>query len=104
MMNNNHILSRTFRLLISVFFLAGVRVQQAFSRMLGGTPTATCIVLYYHSIAPEYRKGFGKQMDMVLRFTNPIDGEHVPTLLPGVHYSVITFDDGFEDVIENALP
>jgi peptidoglycan/xylan/chitin deacetylase (PgdA/CDA1 family) len=104
MMNHDHILSRTFRLLISVFFLAGVRVQQAFSRMLGRTPTATCVVLYYHSIAPEYRKVFGKQMDMVLRFTNPIDGEHLPELLPGIRYSVITFDDGFEDVIENALP
>jgi peptidoglycan/xylan/chitin deacetylase (PgdA/CDA1 family) len=104
MTNHDNIRSRALRLLISIFFFAGIRVRQAFSQMLGGTPTATCIVLYYHSIASEYRKVFAKQMDMVLRFTNPIDPEHLPPLLPGRHYSVITFDDGFQDAVENAVP
>jgi len=73
-------------------------------RLLGRTPYTSCIVLYYHSIAPEQRDAFAQQMDIVLRLTKPIDGEHVPTLAAGEHYSVITFDDGFEDVVENAVP
>ena len=104
MANRAHLPSRVLNLFISVAFFAGVMLRRAFARMLGRTASATCIILYYHSIAAEYRKAFAQQMDTVLRLTTPIDGEHVPRLLPGKYYSVITFDDGFQDAIENAVP
>jgi len=102
--NSAKLPSRVLKLFISVGFFAGVLFRRAFLRVLGRTPPATCIILYYHSIAPEYRKAFAKQMDVVMRLTTPIDGERVPRLVPGKHYSVITFDDGFQDTIENAVP
>jgi peptidoglycan/xylan/chitin deacetylase (PgdA/CDA1 family) len=43
-------------------------------------------------------------MDTVLRLTTVIDGEQEPKLLPGNRYSAITFDDAFQDAIENAVP
>jgi len=104
MANRVHLPSRVLKLFISVGFYAGVKLGRAFSRMLGRTPSATCIILYYHSVAPEYRQAFARQMDLVSRLTTPIDGEHEPRLLPGKYYSFITFDDGFQDAVENAVP
>ena len=36
--------------------------------------------------------------------TEPISIQGVPKLLPGRRYSAITFDDGFETTIDNAIP
>jgi peptidoglycan/xylan/chitin deacetylase (PgdA/CDA1 family) len=72
--------------------------------MLGRSPSAICIVLYYHSIAAAHRASFAKQMDLVARLTKPISTAQVPMLLPGRRYCAITFDDGFEDAVENAVP
>jgi peptidoglycan/xylan/chitin deacetylase (PgdA/CDA1 family) len=87
-----------------VAYFAGVKLGRGLLRVCGKTPDPTCIVLYYHSIAPECRKAFARQMDTVLRLTTPIDGEQAPALLPGRYYSVITFDDAFQDAMENAVP
>lgn len=43
-------------------------------------------------------------MDVVARSTVPISVERVPELLAGKRYSAVTFDDGFENVITNAIP
>jgi peptidoglycan/xylan/chitin deacetylase (PgdA/CDA1 family) len=43
-------------------------------------------------------------MDVVASLAQPISIEHVPKLLPGKLYSAITFDDGFENIIDNAIP
>jgi len=73
-------------------------------RMWGREPDATCVVLYYHSIPDSHRKAFARQLDVIASLTIPISIEHVPGLLPGKRYSAITFDDGFEDTIDNAVP
>jgi len=43
-------------------------------------------------------------MDILLQLSTPISIERIPDLLPGRSYSAITFDDGFESVISNAVP
>jgi peptidoglycan/xylan/chitin deacetylase (PgdA/CDA1 family) len=73
-------------------------------RLLDREPNATCVILYYHSVPDEQKQAFTHQMDIVERLTVPISIERVPQLLPGRRYCSITFDDGFEDVISNALP
>jgi peptidoglycan/xylan/chitin deacetylase (PgdA/CDA1 family) len=104
MANGQKMSSRILKFLISLGYIVCILFKRALLRLLGRTPSASCIVLYYHSIAPEQRNAFAQQMDVVLRLTRPIDGEHVPSLEAGERYSVTTFDDGFEDVIENAVP
>jgi len=104
MANRYSLPSRVLKLGISVVFFAGVVLRRMCTRMIGGTPAATSVILYYHSIAAEHRAAFARQMDTVLRLTMPIDEENVPSIVPGRYYSVITFDDGFEDAVENAVP
>ena len=73
-------------------------------RALGRTPKATCVVLYYHSVPDLNQSAFARQMDVVARLSVPISLERIPHLMAGKRYSAITFDDGFEDNIRNAVP
>jgi peptidoglycan/xylan/chitin deacetylase (PgdA/CDA1 family) len=73
-------------------------------RMIGRKPDASCVILYYHSVPDKHRRNFAQQMDVVLRLTQPISIGRPPKLLPGERYSAITFDDGFENIIDNAIP
>ena len=97
-------LSRVVRLIISAIFLAGVSIGRAILRLRGKASPATCIILYYHSVPPEERAAFARQLDTVARLTEPLSLENPSGVRPGGRYCAITFDDGFEDVIENAIP
>lgn len=72
--------------------------------MFGRKPKATCVILYYHSVSDMQQKAFARQMDVVSSLTIPIPIQNIPPFLPGKRYSSITFDDGFEDFIRNAVP
>lgn len=61
-------------------------------------------MLYYHAVRAEHRERFGRQMDAVLRWTKPVRADRWERLAPGVRYAAVTFDDGYQNVVENALP
>jgi peptidoglycan/xylan/chitin deacetylase (PgdA/CDA1 family) len=62
------------------------------------------VVLYYHSIPSEHKERFARQMDRLTKLTKPINIDAVPRLNSGRRYSSVTFDDAFENVLDNALP
>jgi len=99
-----HSFKRTVKLLISAGFYFGTCARNLFLRIAGIKPRFGCVVLYYHSVPTETRGRFARQMDAVARLTKPIDANPHSPLDPGVRYSAITFDDAFENAIENALP
>jgi peptidoglycan/xylan/chitin deacetylase (PgdA/CDA1 family) len=74
------------------------------SRAMGRRRPPMCIVLYYHSIPSEQRGQFEDQMDILLRYSEPIAADGIFALADGKRYAVVTFDDGFESVVQNALP
>jgi peptidoglycan/xylan/chitin deacetylase (PgdA/CDA1 family) len=61
-------------------------------------------VLYYHAIDSGQRARFARQMDELVRLTEPVSASL--SSLPGgrAHCCAVTFDDGFISVVENALP
>jgi peptidoglycan/xylan/chitin deacetylase (PgdA/CDA1 family) len=73
-------------------------------RLIGRKPPPMCVVLYYHGVDATQRERFARQMDEVLRLTEPIPADLQEPLNRGRHYCAVTFDDGFVSVIENALP
>ena len=75
-----------------------------FVRWICGRPRARCTVLYYHSIDSQDRGRFARQMDVLLRHTTPVAAGLRTPLSQGRRYSVVTFDDGFQNVIDNAMP
>jgi peptidoglycan/xylan/chitin deacetylase (PgdA/CDA1 family) len=95
---------RILKLAISTWFFT-VALLVALLRRLGGkSPQALCVVLYYHSVPLESRCKFARQMDTLVRWTKPVPADSRAPLSPGISYSAVTFDDGFESFLQNASP
>jgi peptidoglycan/xylan/chitin deacetylase (PgdA/CDA1 family) len=97
-------LARLFNLAISALFGCAFELWATARRRLGGEKAGTCIVLYYHEVRSENRLRFARQMDMLLRYTQPVHADHVIPLSANKRYAAVTFDDGYLNVIENAIP
>jgi peptidoglycan/xylan/chitin deacetylase (PgdA/CDA1 family) len=72
--------------------------------LFGKTAPGRCMVLYYHSIPPDQRARFAQQLDVILCQAQTLDVTGPITLQPGLRYAGITFDDAFENFIDQALP
>lgn len=95
---------RVLKLSISIGYFAAASVSRWLARWRGKLPEPSCTVLYYHSVPPYQRQLFARQMDDVCRLTTPILLDGRTQFTAGAHYCCITFDDGFQSVIQNALP
>lgn len=95
---------RILKLAISMAFFTAAFLKVLSLRLAGKSPEALCVVLYYHSVPVNSRNKFARQMDTLLRWTRPISADSKCSLTTGMMYSVVTFDDGFESFLENALP
>jgi peptidoglycan/xylan/chitin deacetylase (PgdA/CDA1 family) len=97
-----------FRRVLSLFVsLAFYTIDSGWRLALstfGKKPRPTCVVVYYHAVRDEERQAFAGQMDLIRRLTEPISVDRVVPMLPDRRYSAVTFDDGFENTIRNAVP
>ena len=88
----------------SLFVEAGDLLWNNARRLLGLRPRGSCVVLTYHSVTSEERPRFARQMDTLLRYAKPVRAD-VEALPPdGGRYAAVTFDDGMQNVVDNALP
>lgn len=95
---------RFVKLLISLGFFCCVMLWNTLRQLCGKKDVGSCVVLYYHSIPAESRAAFARQLDVIVRCAKPIPTTVELPLNGASHYIAVTFDDGFENVIENALP
>lgn len=97
-------MKRLAKLLISLA-VRGCDIGRAnLLRLAGRKPPSSCVVLYYHAVGAAQRERFARQMDELLRLSQPIRADARGPLDGGRHYCAVTFDDGFVSVVENALP
>ena len=89
---------------VSFVFLVGWKLVRAIRKLAGGQNPGTCVVLYYHEVRPESRAAFGRQMEILLRSATATRADRTDELKPNTHHAAVTFDDGYQNVIENALP
>src|SRR5271170_1480474 len=98
-------LKRVTKMLISVVFLAGGVIWTGGRRLLGKKTPPIWTTIYYHSIAPERRSHFARQMDLLVKFTTPLRVSDCRSRTTEAKcYSSVTFDDAFETILDNALP
>jgi peptidoglycan/xylan/chitin deacetylase (PgdA/CDA1 family) len=97
-------LKRLIKLSISIVFFCGFGLVDLVRRLLGKKAAGTCVVLYYHGISSEQRARFARQLDTIQRVAKPASIEAPPPPNTGARYVAVTFDDGFESVLENAIP
>jgi peptidoglycan/xylan/chitin deacetylase (PgdA/CDA1 family) len=97
-------MKRLVKLVVSLLVRGGDLLHDGLLRILGRIPPARCVVLYYHEVDAHQRNRFARQMDLVLQSSVVVRADTTGPLEPGRRYCVITFDDGFVSVLENALP
>jgi len=95
---------RIIFLIGSLFVEAGDLLWNNARKLLGLRPRGSCVVLTYHSVTSEERPLFARQMDTLLRYAKPVRAD-IEALPPeGGRYAVLTFDDGMQNIVDNALP
>jgi len=91
------------KIFISILFLAGYTCYRLVYRCIRKTSPVNLVVLTYHSIRDDQRQNFVRQMD-VLKRSHLVFADTEDHLNTGGRHVAITFDDGFHNFVENALP
>jgi len=95
---------RIIKLVISIFYSAALQVKFAFKKQINRESPDICVVLYYHSVKPEQRRKFARQMDDIIKRAKPVRADAKGPFNEGARHVAVTFDDGFQSVVDNALP
>ena len=101
---NNRIPARVVKLSVSILFFGASAVRDAVMALFGRRRPGSGVVVYYHAVPAEHRSRFARQMDLVLRWAKPVAAAQRESCRRGERCVAITFDDGFESVLENAIP
>lgn len=96
----NRLIKLTISILFYICYKYGCMILHVFKRK----HSDTLVILRYHSVTSEQRSRFVQQMDELVRVSKPVFADLRGRLSNGTHYSSVTFDDGFQNVIENAFP
>ena len=97
-------LKRVVKCAISLVVFVFTAIQEFLIQLNGEQPRGLCIVLYYHSIPEDQRQRFAKQLDVLLRYATPTALSGEVELQRGAHLAAVTFDDGFQNFYEHAMP
>ncbi len=89
---------------ISLLVFLFSETRKMLARAFGQTPEGKCVVLYYHSVPASERRLFAEQLNVVLRCARTVRTDEKIDLASGRDCVAITFDDGFENFLTQALP
>ena len=84
-------------------FLLGYKCYSTACHIFKKKSPSTLTILTYHSITSDQHQKFIRQMDMLKKYHPIFPGTKIEPN-DGRHYVAVTFDDGFECIVENALP
>jgi peptidoglycan/xylan/chitin deacetylase (PgdA/CDA1 family) len=101
---DSRFLTRLLKLIVSLFFFGIWFLRDRLKSLLGYAKPGGCVVLYYHAVAKKHRELFARQMDLILSCAKTVPANREAACAPGEQYVAVTFDDGLESVLENALP
>lgn len=77
-----------------------VSIARLCGKQLGGT----LVILNYHSVRENQKNNFQTQMKKLKNIGTPVFADIGQPLSQGAHCIALTFDDGFYNVLKNALP
>jgi peptidoglycan/xylan/chitin deacetylase (PgdA/CDA1 family) len=97
-------MKRRFVLIVSLIYFALERAYDRLFGFFGRRRGASCVVLYYHDLTGAQRSYFAHQLDLITEYCTPIRADYSGPLLAGARYCAVTFDDGYDTLLENAVP
>lgn len=98
------LIDRTIKVIISFCYYIVIRISKTVLSIIFQYSPTTLVVLTFHSVKSKQTARFKKQMAVLLDTGAPILLNDTATLTRGCHHIAVTFDDGFQSVLDNALP
>jgi peptidoglycan/xylan/chitin deacetylase (PgdA/CDA1 family) len=98
------IIKRIFFLCVSIFYYLLRLIADGVFRFFGRPVKKSCVVIAYHSVLANKREQFARQMDELKRLATPIEINQFGLNEEDGNNVLITFDDGYENFFQNALP
>lgn len=95
---------RIIKILISILFYVVRKSLHLQYILLKRDLPGTMVVLTYHSVKRNQRSKFEKHMAEILKTGTIIPANFTTQLKSNRHHIIVTFDDGFQSSIVNALP
>jgi peptidoglycan/xylan/chitin deacetylase (PgdA/CDA1 family) len=95
---------RTLKCGISLFVFLFSETRNMLMRALGQRTPGKCVVVYYHSIPASERALFAEQLNVLLRCGRAIRTDEKIDSVSEKDCIAVTFDDGFENFLTQALP
>jgi peptidoglycan/xylan/chitin deacetylase (PgdA/CDA1 family) len=96
--------TRVISLVIAVAWWSVTRIHEAVSRLSGGTPRTTpLVVLTYHAVTQNDCGRFERQMLSLKRHATPVLPDAAPVAADRP-VAAVTFDDALQCVFDHALP
>ena len=95
---------RSVALLVSLALGTIDYVRWQVRRLLNRSVAGSGVVLYYHAIKTLERAAFAWQMDELLKRAHVFPASSPETMAKEGRNVAVTFDDGFQSVLENAVP
>lgn len=96
--------SRLAKLFGAIAFYPLVETWRAMGKLLGKPFSGIAVAIYYHRIPSEHAPGFARQLDHLVRWSEPIRADRSEPLRPGTRSVIVTFDDGWHSFYATALP
>ena len=97
-------INRLLKIAISLLYFASTRIISFFKYIIKKEKKKIIVVLMYHSVEKEKIQKFEKQMDEVLKYTNPVPVTNIDQKDCGKLNIAVTFDDGYQSIFKYALP
>lgn len=88
----------------SILYYVVATARCAIAGIHGKPVPETLVVLCYHAVPRKQRARFARQMDILRRHATPVRADFETALPPGARFAAVTFDDGYQSTVENALP
>lgn len=102
--SGSHRMKRIAIVGVSLAIYVADSVRRAVSPILGKKSRPTLVVLAYHSVPDEQQRAFAKQMRAVARWSKAGRADMPIPSSGHEHHVAVTFDDGYQTILRNALP
>lgn len=97
-------MTRIIKLILSGFYFILLKTKYFISKLFNKEIKPICTTIFYHSIFDNEKSAFKKQMRLLAKKSIVLPSNYFGKLQSGKLYSIITFDDGFENLTRNAAP
>ena len=96
--------TRVVKLIGALIVYPFLELWRTMGKLFGEPFSGIAVAIYYHRVVPEDARRFARQMDHLIRWSEPIGADRCDAPQPGSRSVIVTFDDGWQSFRTTALP